>query len=67
MSKLLKDILEESVNDKYYLSPGNNKIIEDIENILVELKDNNIKSILSEDEIIKLVSGAPFYLQHTIE
>jgi adenylosuccinate lyase len=31
------------------------------------LKDNNIKSILSEDEIIKLVSGAPFYLQHTIE
>ena len=27
----LKDILEESVNDKYYLSPGNNKIIEDIE------------------------------------
>jgi adenylosuccinate lyase len=31
------------------------------------LKDDNIKSILSEDEIIKLVSGAPFYLQHTIE
>ncbi len=27
----LKDVLEKSVNDKYYLSSGNNKIIKDIE------------------------------------
>ena len=33
----------------------------------VLLDDDNIKTLLSEDEIIKLVSGAPFYLQHTIE
>jgi len=33
----------------------------------VLLDDDNIKTLLSADEIIKLVSGAPFYLQHTIE
>lgn len=32
----------------------------------VLLKDDNIKTILSEDELLKLVR-TPFYLQHTIE
>ena len=31
LSYCLKDVLEKSVNDKYYLSSGNNKIIKDIE------------------------------------
>ena len=41
------------------------KIGENFVNVL--LKDDNIKTILSEDEILSLVSKAPFYLQHTIE